>query len=190
MYHAEYSYLCTPIFGNVHFMSFLKQFVIPYRGLLDGHHHYEFLLDDEFFSHFEDSLIRQARFKAMVTLDKQGDLMTLHLQIEGEIDSTCDRCLAPIALPVNKSFDLIVKRAAGESDDPDLIYISPESHEFSLAGLLYEYACLAVPLTRSFDCSGLDPRPCNLDVLKYIQSGEGSDDPHPAWDVLKNIKNN
>lgn len=157
---------------------------------MNGLHEYRFQLDQEFFSHFENSLIENGLIDVILTLDKHGDLMSLKLEITGSVQSVCDRCLAEIKLPIFRSFDVIVKRSPGDSDDPDLVYVSPEAHELDLAELLYEYACLAVPLKHSFDCAKMDPRPCHMEVLKHIQTEEGEKTPHPAWDVLKNIQNN
>jgi len=171
-------------------MSFLKQFVIPFKGLLDGHHEYEFHLDAQFFKEFEASPIHESDLTANVRLNKHLDLMTVQLKLEGWVRETCDRCLADINLPLTRTYDLVFKREEGESEDPDLILLSPDAHEFSLAGILYEYACLSVPLSKIYNCAKSVPKPCNEDVLKHISTEIDINDSNPIWDVLKNIKNN
>ncbi|MBK9270749.1 MAG: DUF177 domain-containing protein [Saprospiraceae bacterium] len=171
-------------------MPFLKQFVIPLKGLLDGQHQYQFRLDKEFFIHFESSPIQESDIVVSIDLDKHLDLMTVRMTITGWVKETCDRCLAEIKLPVSRIYDLVIKKSEGESEDPDLILLNPEAHEFSFASLLYEYACLAVPLSKVFACEEVDPKPCNEDVLKYIKAESDSQKDDSVWDVLKNIKNN
>jgi uncharacterized protein len=171
-------------------MDFLKQFAIPIKGLLDGCHQYEFLLDDEFFKHFEASPIERAHLVVKLDLDKQVELLVMGLNIKGYIPTACDRCLADIDLPIDKSYKVVVKRAEGISDDPDLVHLAPDAHELPIGELLYDYACLSVPLIKRFDCSGLTEPPCNQEVLKYIQKEEKTKEINPIWDELKKLKTN
>ena len=171
-------------------MDFLKQFAIPIKGLLDGYHQYEFLLDDEFFKHFEASPIERAHLVVKLNLDKQVELLVMGLNIKGYIPTACDRCLADIDLPIDKSYKVVVKRAEGISDDPVLVHLAPDAHELPIGELLYDYACLSVPLIKRFDCSGLAEPPCNQEVLKYIQKEEKTKEINPIWDELKKLKTN
>ena len=171
-------------------MDFLKQFAIPVKGLLDGSHQYEFRLEDEFFKHFEASPIDRAQLVVKLNLDKQVDLLVMNLNIKWFIPTSCDRCLADIQLPIDKSYKLVVKRAEGLSDDPDLVHLAPDAHELAFGELLYDYACLSVPLIKRFDCSSLAEPPCNLEVLKYIQKEEKTKERNPIWDELKKLKTN
>lgn len=169
-------------------MDYLKQFSIPYRGMLDGVHEYNFELDDEFFRHFEASPIQKAKIEARLLADKQASLVTVNLTIEGVMQANCDRCLADIQLPLNGRYQLILKRAEGNPDDPDLFYIGSEESEWKVAEVLYEYACLSIPFSKTIDCSNLIPRPCNMEVLVKIQNEENDSEPNPIWDELRKLK--
>ncbi|MDQ3140991.1 MAG: DUF177 domain-containing protein [Bacteroidota bacterium] len=169
-------------------MDPLKVYSIPILGLKNGPHQFVFELDKRFFEHFEMSPIREGSFTVVLMLDKRDDLSTLDFDIQGYIDTQCDRCLAAIKLPVSSQQSAILKRGIGTDEDPDLIYMAPEAHEFNVAQLIYDYVCLSLPLIQAFDCENQQQPPCNQDVLKHIQKEESYSQDVGPWDNLKNIK--
>lgn len=168
-------------------MDYLKQFSIPFKGMLDGSHEYSFSLDQDFFSRFEASPFQKGHIHADLFADKQGSLMNIDLEIRGSILTECDRCLAEIDLPIVGSYHFILKKANGISEDPDLYYIKPEDSEWNIATVLYEYTCLSIPFSKSIDCELKDPSPCNKDVLNRLQQEETNSEINPMWDELKKL---
>lgn len=168
-------------------MDFLKQFSIPFKGMLDGLHQYEFELDEAFFRYFKESPIEKAKIHTIILADKQGSLMTVELEIKGSMITDCDRCLSQINLPLDARFNLILKKAEGESDDPELYHIHPDASEWQIADLLYEYSCLSIPIIKEIDCSQMKNPPCNQEILKRIQNQETNLDVNPIWEDLKRL---
>lgn len=170
-------------------MQVLRQFSIPIKGLKPGNHKYEFEMEDAFFGAFPDSPIQKAKLKVDLDLEKKSDHYIIQFDVEGTVETECDRCTATIQLPLDFSSEFIIKFDEDEREEEELIYIHPESHFIKLADLLYEQTLLAMPLIKVYDCEVEEPRPCNKKVLDILNSEkeEGGSN-NPFGEVLKDLK--
>jgi uncharacterized protein len=179
-------------------MDHLRQFTIPIQGLKIGIHEYNFLIGEEYFSHFEDSPIEQGTFEVKFLVDLQQDMLTLTFDFEGSIKTGCDRCLAVIDLPIEGDEDLIVKYAEESNDEIDIVYIERGTAELNVATYLYEYICLAMPVTNIYNCEDEPKNVCDSKMLDYLESkpeeqpAEKKEDnsSNSPWDELKNFNKN
>jgi uncharacterized metal-binding protein YceD (DUF177 family) len=169
-------------------MDPLKAYAIPLKSLRNGVHEYRWTLGGAFFEHFEASPIRKGNFEVQLLLDKQNDLSTLQITIEGKYRSVCDRCLADIEIPVCAQHLLYVKSANEKVADPSLICLSPTEQELRLAGILYESICLSLPISQTIDCGAMENPPCDQEVLSRIDRSEGFHADDSAWDPLKKLE--
>jgi uncharacterized protein len=181
-------------------MEKLREFSLPIKGLGIGEHRYSFRIDKDFFQHFEGSPIEEGNFDVSVVLDKRPDMLVLAFDFQGTIGAPCDRCLQHIQLPVEGNNQLFVKYS--ENTDPDneeaeVAYVSPLSHELNIARFIYEYTCLAVPLSKIYDCENDPNAPCDESILDYLdelaeeaEQQEEEDETNPIWDVLKDFEQN
>jgi uncharacterized protein len=147
-----------------------------------GNHQFKFTLDRDFFQHFEDSLILDGKVNFVVDLDKRPDRY---------VGAVCDRCTADINLPISGQEELLVKFSDEELEDDEVIFIPHETSNFNIAQFMYEFSIMALPIINTYDCEEETPLPCNLEVLKYIQTEEEENSKsNPIWDSLKDLKNN
>lgn len=172
-------------------MDALVSFTIPVKGLGPGIHQYNYKIDQEFFSHFESSPVREAKMDLLVTFDKRTDMYLFAFEFKGTVKSSCDRCLADINLPIEGRGDLIVKIALEtQEEDADVIFVHPETQKFNVATHAYEYMILAIPMIKVFDCEAEEAPPCNDEMLDYLEdiSEENNEEEGnlPFKDVLKN----
>lgn len=169
-------------------MQALRQFSIPYKGLKDGIHEFEFEIQNDFFSAFEDSPVSTGQLISALLLEKKSDHLILNFKTSGTVDTECDRCTSEIQLPINFANDYIVKFGEDEEEE-DVVYIHPDSHEINVARLLYEQIVLALPLIKIYDCGSAEPRPCNDKVLEILNAGKvKSETQNPFGDLLKDFK--
>ncbi len=173
-------------------MDPFSAYTIPIQGLKTGLHEYQYALDGDFFRHFEGSLIQEGCVQAQVVVDKRPSLIIFAFHLSGYTQTTCDRCMAPIRLPLNDATrQLIVKYGesgeAGEENE-EVIFISRETSEIQLAPYLYEFALLALPLTNTYNCQAEAHPPCNQDVLRILQSITAEQPPNPAWESLSGLQ--
>lgn len=167
-------------------MSALEGYQIPIIGMDQGAHSYSFEVTDTFFRHFEKEELIGNRFETRIDLDRQNDMFVLQIEINGKLGTQCDRCMADISLPISGSHSLIIKLKDGESDDPEVEYISPEATHLDVDGWIYEYLLMSLPLVNVYDCESDDPIPCDDDALDKLE--EGTEKPESGiWDALKNL---
>lgn len=178
-------------------MKNLREFSIPYVGLKLGVHKFEFDIDKNFFSHFEDSPISDCKAKVKLDFEKEETFFTLKFFIDGIVNVPCDRCLEAFDKEIFGDFQCLVKfsdeLAEGENDNDELIYIKREDSHIDVAQLIYEYLILCLPI-QNFGCKdpGKDPR-CNQTVLAHLANvGETkeSEEPDPRWLELTKLKFN
>ena len=175
-------------------MNELKAYRIAIKGLKIGTQTFHYELDSNFFSAFEHAPFTKANFKVDIEFDKRSNLYVLNFVINGKIDTSCDRCMAQIKMPVRGNYDLIVKlEEESETNDPDVIYLDPMADYLDLASILYDFVNLSVPMHMTFDCGLEVPRPCDEKALKYLEEAEGNLDKEKTeksiWDTLKEFKN-
>lgn len=168
-------------------MEPLKEFAVPLKGLKPGLHQYHFEVESHFFKNFDKSPIEQGRFSIDMEVDKGNDLFNIQVDIQGNYSCSCDRCLAPIELPIEYQDQLILKFEEGIDDDV-VIYLDPQTSEWNAARTIFEMICMAMPLTNVYDCDGTV---CNQEVLKKLENFEKTNiATDTLWDKLKNIKLN
>jgi DUF177 domain-containing protein len=171
-------------------MKALKQYAIPISGLKIGVHEFDYVVDWRFFEQFEGSLVKQGHFDVKVLLDKQLDHWVVTFDIQGSLDTECDRCLAPISLPIGDVNTVIVKYDEGDSSsvgNEDMIYVSRDMHTWNIASLIHEFILLSVPIKRVYDCEREMTRPCDMIMLKRLTGEEETGGDNPTWDLLKQI---
>ena len=170
-------------------MNAFVAYSIPIMGLKLGLHQFKFAIDTAFFALFEDSPIETGSIDFILELDKRSDMLLFDFELTGFIGVSCDRCTAPINLPIEDSRQLIVKYGDdGGDEDDEVVFISREASEFNVAKYLYEFAVLAMPITNVYDCQDDSNPPCNFEVLKHLGGDNANDDPPAVWDALKNLK--
>ena len=169
-------------------MEALTEFTIPVHGIQDGVHHFDYVIDWRFFKHFEGSPVDQGRFDVRALFTKDNDHWILSAEINGTLDTACDRCLAPISLPVSGSHVIIVKfdEEVEEDPDPDVIYLSRDISHWNIAQYLHEFIVLSIPVTKTYDCESEAELPCDKEVLAKLEQEEQTEgEGNPAWDILK-----
>ncbi len=174
-------------------MDGLVSYSLPIKGLHNGAHVFVFHVDETFFRHFECSPIEAAAIELTLTLDKRPGLMTLDFEFSGTIKTECDRCLAPIHLPVADHRALVVKYSEeAEAEDADVIYIPPEASSLDVSVYVYELIVLSLPMIKVYDCSGENPPVCDFEMLRFLEQqsdapADAADEENPVWKNLKDL---
>ena len=167
-----------------------KDFEIQFSALKLGSHHFNFDIEDSFFTLFDFSEIEKANIRATITLVKKPTLLQLNFSINGYLTLACDRCTEDFQQEINQHFELIVKFSDTleniESDE--ILILSSKVHTLSLARYIYEFVHLSLPSKRTH--KSLDE--CNPKMLEHIkQMGltKGIDEIiDPRWENLKQLK--
>jgi uncharacterized metal-binding protein YceD (DUF177 family) len=162
-----------------------------------GIHRYDFKLDDFFLTQCEESPYTQANVDFEVIVDRRANMIALDVTMKGHVQCTCDRCIAPISLPIQSEHRVFLKVKEGmeAASEDDIIYIEPGLKQFSIVSLLYDIFVLAVPIKKIYNCEDEEPRPCDMEILNRLEEDlhdENKDKEGPSvWDELrKNLEFN
>ena len=127
---------------------------------------------------------------------RRGEEIRVRGKIEAPVEVGCDRCLAPVAVPLEVEFETAFipqEKAAGETENVELLVedlglAAFEGDSIDLDELVREQILLALParnLCRE-DCQGLCPT-CGAD-LNAGPCGCARDETDPRWAALADWK--
>lgn len=173
-------------------MSTLDHFSLPYKGMKDGMHKYRFVADNTYFRCFESSPVSGGNIEIDLEIDKRSNASSLIFDLKGYVDTSCDRCLADIKLPLKGHYTMHVKITSEEVIDEgdDIIFLHPDEAKLDLAQVVYEMIVLSLPMIKAFDCQKEQPLPCNTDILNKIgEINESLPEPDKGPDIWGDLKN-
>ena len=175
-------------------MKVLAEFTLPIMGLKFGEHEFDFVIGREFFSQFEASPVTDGDLDVHLVFDKHSDMMLLDFDLFGTVKTECDRCLAPIDLPIEDSQRLIIKfseEISNEEESDEVVFIHPETTELNVARYVYEFIVLAIPMIRTIeDCENEPEPPCDFETLNRIQPDDSESTANPFKDAFNGFGDN
>ena len=122
-------------------MKSLEQYSIPINGMNLGVHKYEFLIGNSFFKHFESSLFENGQLSVQIFFDKRPAMITVDFSIEGHLNVECDRCLQPIALPLKKEYQVLIKYSEEPAEDGEVLYITQKHPQLIWLNIFMSLLC-------------------------------------------------
>ncbi|WP_458628318.1 YceD family protein [Winogradskyella sp. PC D3.3] len=175
-------------------MKALKSYTIPFVGLKEGMHHFDFQIDNAFFEHFEYDEFNAVDVNIDLEFDKKSTLLELHFSAEGTINLNCDITNEPYNQAISDDFKLVVKFGNEYNDDNEDILIIPHGeYEINVAQYIYELIILAVPIKRIHP--GIEDGTLESDILSKLEElrpsedhkTKSSEDIDPRWNNLKKL---
>lgn len=163
---------------------------LPVAGFGPGVHQFTYRLDREFFNLYSNAPVEDGVFEVEVEVDKRPDGLTVTIEVQGYMNTNCDRCLAAIQLPLETEQTFLYRYSTKDEKDDEIFFIPPQTPVINIADHIYESIGLAIPIIKKYDCEEEIKPPCNNDVLKKIQSQEDSPgvDNDTIWEVLKHVQ--
>ena len=169
-----------------------KEYNIPFSGLKQGKHAYQYHIENTFFESFGyEEFIATA-----ITVDLVMNIATTMLELDfdanGTVNVLCDVTGEPFDLPVSSKMRLVVKFGEAYNDEDDEILIIPHGeHKINVAQYIYEMLVLAVPQKRvhpgiadgTLQSEALD----RLEALRPKEVKENKENIDPRWDALKKL---
>jgi uncharacterized metal-binding protein YceD (DUF177 family) len=177
-------------------MRKLKEFTIPFVGLKQGRHQFEYEIDNKFFEHFEYDEFNSADIKVDVLLDKKSTMMEFTFNASGTVNVYCDLTNEPYDQPIDSELFLVVKFGEEYNDENEDLLILPHGEfEVNVQQYIYELIVLAVPSKRVHP--GVLDGSLKSEVLEKLEQLsprekeeiKAEEDIDPRWDKLKNLLN-
>lgn len=174
-------------------MKPLKDFTIQFVGLKVGEHHFEYLIKNTFFEHFEFDDFNESNINAEVVLDKKTTFLEFHFKISGTVNVNCDLSNESFDQELSGNFDMVVKFGDEYNDENEEILIIPHGeYEINIAQYIYELIVLSVPSRLIHP--GIKDGTLKSDILDKLEElrpnedHKGNDEEtDPRWDTLKKL---
>jgi uncharacterized metal-binding protein YceD (DUF177 family) len=177
-------------------MTGRREYEIAFVGLKPGVHHFEYQIDDKFFTPFSQQDFKNCQADVKLTLDKKIGFMLLKFEIGGKLEVICDRCNSNLPLNLWEEFNLVVKlvdepELMNEQEvDPDVYYISRGESHLHVAAWIYEFINLSIPMQKTCefaDMSGPHCNPTAKELLKRLDD-EKNQQQNTVWKGLEKFK--
>ena len=150
-------------------MARLDTFRIQFYSFGNGKHEFDFEIDDSFFTFFEESELSHGSVKAKVLMDKTEHQLQFDIDLNGEVEVICDRCLDKFMQKIKASYTLFGKFGEGNIEKGyDVIMIPGNVHEIDLADYIYEFIVLSLPLKRIHPDDENGNSGCDEDMISRL----------------------
>jgi uncharacterized metal-binding protein YceD (DUF177 family) len=177
-------------------MNYLSQYTLPFSGLSEGKHQFDFTADDRFFAEFETSEVEKGELMIQVELEKRSTYLSLTFSIKGTVELVCDRCLENFNYPLESNRKLLVKFSEKQiEDEAELIYLHPNDFQVEIAQYIYEFVILSLPIRRVHPDGENGETLCDPVMIKKLEElryhGDNLDEPDdPRWNELRKFIGN
>ncbi len=174
-------------------MKGLKHFIIPFIGLKEGNHSFQYQIDNTFFEEFQYNEFNETDINIDINFIKKSTLLELTFSITGTVNIPCDVTGELYNQNIEGEYKLVVKFGPEFNDDNDEILILPyDEYQMNVAQYIYELAVLSVPTKRvhpdvlngTMESESLKKLK-ELEVNKEKTVEEQATD--PRWDKLKDL---
>ena len=170
-----------------------KEFNIPFSGLKQGKHEFDYTIENKFFESFGYNEFNDVSIRLHVVLNIMSTMMELEMQAEGSVNVECDTTGEPYDQKISGSLELVVKFGDEYNDENDEILIIPHSeHRLNIAQYVYEMLVLAVPQKRVhpgvLDGTLESVALKKLEELHPKEIREDKERIDPRWDELKKLR--
>jgi uncharacterized metal-binding protein YceD (DUF177 family) len=173
-------------------MKNLKEFLIPFAGLKEGKHQFEYQIDNSFFEQFDFDEYQNVDVKVDIELEKKSTIMELCLNHKGIVNVPCDMTGENFDLKIKGKFNLVIKFGEEFNNDSEELLILPHGEfQLDVSQYIYESIVLSVPFKRvhpgikdgTLKTEALD----TLDKLAPKEENKENEDIDPRWENLKKL---
>ncbi|PZR22165.1 MAG: hypothetical protein DI539_06160 [Flavobacterium psychrophilum] len=176
-------------------MKVNKEFLIPFVGLKQGKHQFEFEINKEFFDDFGFDEYNDVNVKVNLVLEKKITMLELSFKHKGTVNVPCDITNEDFDLPIKGKLNLVVKFGDEYNNDHDEILVLPHGeYQVDVSQYIYEMIVLSVPSKRIHP--GVKDGTVAADILDKLnelapkveaKKEETKENTDPRWDELKKL---
>ena len=169
-------------------MKDLKEFNIPFVGLKEGKHLFQYKIDNTFFELYDYNEFEKSSINVTLEFVKKSTLFELEFTASGSVNVPCDVTNEYFDLEITATLPLVVKFGQEYNDENEEILILPhEVYQFSVAQFIYEMIVLGIPNKRVHP-KVLDGT-MEIEALEQLEIKEEKtvETTDPRWDKLKNL---
>lgn len=172
-------------------MKDLKEFNIPFVGLSEGNHDFNYKIENEFFEYFNFDEFKSANINVSLSFLKKNTLLELVFKAKGTVEVPCDVTTEMYHQKIKSTLPLVVKFGPEFNDDnEEILILNYDAYQLNVAQYIYEMIVLAIPNKRVHP-KVLDGT-MESEALKKLRELEVKEEKiaekaDPRWDKLKNL---
>lgn len=156
-----------------------QEYIIDYKTLESGIYEFDYHIDKDFFAMFDEPMAQDGDADVHATMRVSSAGLSIRLDITGTLQVECDRCLETFDMPIDASYDLVVKY--GDTTTPldeadDVITIGADDDFLDLSQHIYEYVVLSLPARRVHPDRPDGTPGCDPEMLSHILIAEDDED--------------
>ncbi len=145
---------------------------LDFKGLSVGEHQFKLPITGDLFALYEGCEIFGGEGECSIELIKSETMLQLEVEIVGQVEVECDRCLAPCKVEVDYEDTLFVKftdneELANNEYDGEVMWITAAQSELDLTHYIYESIILSLPHQRAHQ----DIEECDPAVVGFLAQG-------------------
>jgi uncharacterized protein len=130
-------------------LAIKSKYYIDIQSLKEGTHHFNFEVDELFFSQRPDSLLQKAEVTVGLTLKKTSTMLEARFDLSGWFELECDRSLKLFREPFSTQEQIVFKLGDEYKElSEDVVVIPRESQGIDLDPLFYDFVSLQVPMKK------------------------------------------
>ena len=171
-------------------MGKFEKYRIDLKGMKENHAHYDFLLDNAFFTAIDSPELQKGKVTVQVDVKKTAQAFELSFNSQGTVVVLCDRCLDEMDQEISSTDKIFVKFGAEYADEGDNLIIVPEDEgDINVAWIMYEYIALAIPM-KHVHAPGKCNKTMSGKLNKYLRtSADDMDEMEPVDDSAEDESN-
>ena len=128
-------------------MGKFTAYKVELASLREGKYTQELELDTQFFKNMENTDVANADVKVHLDLTYRGGIYDLAFTVKGMVQVPCDRCLDPIDIEIDTTYNIKVEYGDSYDDASDELLIIPSSNSYlNVAYMLYDTVVLSIPM--------------------------------------------
>ena len=163
-----------------------NEYMIPIKGLKEGWHEFEFILNKNSIDIFDHEM----DVKLKLSIDKKSTFYHFYFDFNGKITVECDNCLNEYDEKINAHHEMIIKHSSEEGNfdegEIEVKFVSLEATQLNVTSDIYEYLMVNIPMKKKCSNGNCDQEV--LEILNKDNSKKGKNVTDPRWDALKEIK--
>lgn len=172
-------------------MKHNREYEIAWQGLKPGIHTFQYEINDRFMKEHGDWAFEGLEGQVTVTFDKQPSFFMLRFDVDGKLNTPCDRCGDDFKLRLWDEFNLLIKLtgegAEKKEDDADVVFIPRSETVIDIGNWLYEFIQLSIPLQRIHPEGENGESTCNAEALKLLNKLSDHEEEHNNNELWKGL---
>ena len=156
-----------------------QEYIIDYKTLESGTYEFDYHIDKDFFAMFDEPMAQDGDANVHATMKVSSAGLSIRLDISGTLQVECDRCLETFDMPIDTSYNLVVKygdKTTPHDEADDVITIGTDDDFLDLSQHIYEYVVLSLPARRVHPDLPDGTPGCDPEMLSHILISDDEDE--------------